>query len=104
MTRSDSLVFTDIAKDVAEEVTRKDKAYGSSFDKSTAYLTLLWPDGIPVRAYGNMLMLVRDFDKNMRIATDQDAFGESPFRDKIGYSLLGERRRRRTLQEKKRKK
>ncbi len=36
-----------------------------------------------------MLALVRIFDKMKRIATQKDAFGESPFKDIAGYGLLG---------------
>jgi hypothetical protein len=35
------------------------------------------------------LLLVRIFDKQMRIATDADALGESPFADISGYGILG---------------
>jgi hypothetical protein len=36
-----------------------------------------------------MLCVVRIFDKLKRIATNKDAFGESPYGDIIGYGLLG---------------
>lgn len=70
-------------------VTEKNKAYGDSFSKSAAYLELLFPDGIPVDKYSDVLILIRDFDKNMRIANSKDAFGESPYMDKAGYAILG---------------
>lgn len=92
-----SVNFIDIATDIAAEVTEKDKAYGSAFDKCENYLNILYPEGIRPEQYQVMLMLVRDFDKNMRIVNAPDAFGESPFRDKIGYALLGERSRRRRI-------
>ncbi len=52
---------------------------------------LLFPGGVPPTRMGDALLLVRIFDKQMRIATDQDAFGESPWRDIAGYGLLGAR-------------
>ena len=33
--------------------------------------------------------MVRVIDKMFRIATDKDAFGESPWRDICGYAILG---------------
>jgi hypothetical protein len=35
------------------------------------------------------MLLARDFDKSMRLATNPHAFGESPFIDKAGYAILG---------------
>ena len=72
-------------------VDRKNTAYGSSFSKSADFLRLLWPDGVPVDRYADMQLLVRIFDKQMRIATDRDALGESPYADIAGYGLLGAR-------------
>lgn len=84
--------FFEIANSVAGLVTEKDKAYGSSFDNTKEFLKLLYPNGIPVESYTSALVLVRIFDKMMRIATDQDAFGEDPFRDICGYTLLALRK------------
>lgn len=67
----------------------KNTAYGSSFAKSGDFLLLLFPDGIAPDRMHDALLLVRIFDKQMRIATDKDAFGESPFADIAGYGLLG---------------
>lgn len=36
-----------------------------------------------------MLAITRIVDKLFRIATDKDAFGESPFKDIAGYGILG---------------
>jgi hypothetical protein len=67
----------------------KNKAYGSSFEKAGEFLRLLYPDGLRPEQYGDALLLVRIFDKQMRIATRKDAFGESPYLDVAGYGLLG---------------
>ncbi len=85
-------LFEKIAQEVAALVTEKDKAYGSAFDKAGEFLAQLFPNGIQPSQYSDMLCLVRIFDKMMRIATNKDAFGESPFRDIVGYGLLGVRR------------
>lgn len=82
------VTFASLAAAVAELVETKNKAYGSSFAKCNEFLKLLYPDGVPVEKYGDMLTIVRVFDKLMRIATDKDALGESPWRDITGYALL----------------
>lgn len=84
--------FADIAKQVANMVTMKQAAYGDSFGRSGEVLAILYPQGIPVEAYGDALAIVRVLDKLFRIATDRDALGESPWRDIAGYSLLAVRR------------
>jgi hypothetical protein len=66
----------------------KNRAYGDSFHKCAAYFLLLFPNGIPPEKYKDALALARDFDKNMRIATQRDAMGENPWQDKAGYALL----------------
>ena len=81
--------FQEIGNEIGLLVDVKNAAYGSAFEKAGAYLRLLYPDGIRPEQYGDALALVRDFDKSMRIATQKDAFGESPWKDKAGYAILG---------------
>jgi len=80
--------FKVIANRIADLVEEKNKAYGNSFTKCSEFLKLLYPNGISVDAYGNMLTIVRIFDKLMRIATDKNAFNEDPWSDINGYTLL----------------
>jgi len=84
--------FSDIGREIGELVEEKNKAYGSSFDKCGTFLKLLYPDGVEPEQYTDMLCIVRMFDKLIRIATNKDAFGESPYRDLVGYGLLGVRK------------
>lgn len=77
------------AEQIGKLVEEKQKAYGNSFGKAGEFLKLLYPDGIKPEQYGDALTIVRIFDKLMRIATDKDAFGESPYRDIAGYGILG---------------
>jgi len=70
-------------------VNEKNAAYGDSFAKCGEFLKLLYPNGIQPDQYTDALCLVRIFDKQMRIATMKNAFGESPYRDIVGYGLLG---------------
>lgn len=70
-------------------VDKKNHAYGSAFQKTGDFLRLLYPEGIKPENYDDALLLVRIFDKQMRIATDRDALGESPYEDIAGYGILG---------------
>ncbi|MGG4035782.1 hypothetical protein ABEV74_18990, partial [Paenibacillus cisolokensis] len=78
-----------IGREVGKLVAEKNAAYGDSFAKSGDFLRLLYPDGIKPEQYRDALCIVRIFDKLMRIATAKDAFGESPYRDIVGYGILG---------------
>jgi hypothetical protein len=77
-----------IAAGVADVVTDKNRRYGDSFNQAGEFLKLLYPGGVSPGQYGDMLALVRAFDKCKRIATDKDAYGESPWSDLAGYCLL----------------
>jgi hypothetical protein len=81
--------FEKIATEIGSIVAKKNKAYGNSFAKSGTFLQLLYPDGIKPDQYDDALLLVRIFDKQMRIATAPDAFGEDPYADIAGYGVLG---------------
>lgn len=77
-----------VAKEVADLVYVKNRAYGSSFEKCGDVMCLLYPNGVPSEKLGDALVIVRVLDKLFRIATDRDALGESPWRDVLGYALL----------------
>lgn len=81
--------YEKIATEVGKLVDKKNQAYGNSFTKAGEYLKILYPDGIPPEKYMDVLVLVRLFDKLMRVATKNDPFGEDPFEDIAGYALLG---------------
>lgn len=78
-----------IGQEIGRMVDKKQAAYGNSFGKTGEFLKLLYPDGIRPEQYGDALTLVRIFDKQMRVATDKEAFGESPYTDIAGYGILG---------------
>lgn len=80
--------YEEIGASVGRLVDEKNKAYGGSFAKCPQYLKLLYPNGVRPDQYQDMLALVRDFDKNMRIATNKNAMGENSWHDKAGYALL----------------
>lgn len=80
--------FQSVAKEIADLVTEKQLAYGDSFSKSKVVMEALYPNGISVEQMGDALTVVRIVDKLFRIATRKNAFGESPYRDIVGYGLL----------------
>jgi hypothetical protein len=82
-------IYEELGSRVGALVDVKNKAYGSSFHICGEFLKLLYPNGIKPEQYGDALALVRIFDKMVRIATDKDALGESPYQDIAGYGLLG---------------
>ena len=81
--------FEEIGKTIGSLVEEKNKAYGDSFTRSQEVIKVLFPDGVKPEQYRDMLGMVRVIDKMFRIATDKDAFGESPWKDICGYAILG---------------
>jgi hypothetical protein len=77
-----------LAADVADLVTAKQAAYGDSFGVAPKILALLYPDGVRVEQYDDLLAVVRILDKLKRIATAKQGDGEDPWNDICGYSLL----------------
>ena len=84
--------YESLGKKIGSLVDSKNAAYGNSFDQAGDFLRLLYPNGIKPEQYGDMLCVVRIFDKLKRIATQKDAFAESPYQDIVGYGLLGTER------------
>jgi hypothetical protein len=83
------MTYLELAEQIGKLVEEKNAAYGSSFDKTGDFLKLLYPNGVNINQYNDMLCLVRIFDKLMRIANDKGAFSEEPYKDIMGYALLG---------------
>ena len=81
--------FKEIGTEIGALVDEKNSAYGNSFAVSGEFLKLLYPNGITPEQFTDALLLVRMFDKMMRIANKKNAFGESPYGDLAGYSILG---------------
>jgi len=84
-----SFDFEKIAADVARLTAEKKASYGDAFGQSGRILEILYPNGVSPEQYGDMLAVARILDKLFRVATRKDAFGESPYRDIVGYGLLG---------------
>lgn len=84
----DARDFDVIAAGIADLVSRKNQAYGDSFNNATKILGILFPDGVSPDAYGRMLYIVRVLDKIGRISQDPYSLNEDAFRDIAGYSIL----------------
>jgi hypothetical protein len=76
------------AREIGKLVDEKQRCYGDSFHKAGQVLRTLYPDGIRIDQYDDLLTITRIIDKLFRVATDKDALGESPFRDIAGYAIL----------------
>lgn len=81
--------FHRLANETAALVAEKNRAYGSSFDRSGEILKQLYPAGVKPEQYTDMLAMVRIIDKLFRIAAGADT--EDPARDITGYGLLMQR-------------
>jgi hypothetical protein len=80
--------YEKIGKKLGQLVDEKNAAYGDSFNRSLEVLNVFFPNGVSPDQYGYLLTMVRVIDKLFRIATRKDAFGENPWSDIAGYSLL----------------
>jgi hypothetical protein len=84
-------IWLELGLEVVTVVDRSNAAYGDSTEKSSDIMQILWPDGVPVDRMHDFRCMMSILDKLSRIATDKDAFGESPWRDVAGYALLAYR-------------
>jgi hypothetical protein len=81
--------YATLGLEIGRLVQEKQAAYGDSFGKAGDVMRILYPNGIPPEKMDDALCIVRILDKVFRIATDKDALGESPYKDIVGYGLLG---------------
>lgn len=81
--------YVKLGSEIGTLVETKNQAYGDSFNQAGKVLKILYPNGITTRQIDDALCVVRIVDKLFRVATDKDAFDESPFRDIAGYGILG---------------
>jgi|TARA_R100001163_G_scaffold63888_1_gene56795 hypothetical protein len=86
---SDSNIFSELGDAVGDLVHDKQRAYGDSFGRSGECLRQMFPEGINTDQYDDLLTIARILDKLFRLANDPSAFDENPYRDIVGYALLG---------------
>lgn len=83
--------YKQMGEDLGELLDSKQRAYGNVFSATPAIIGLLFPGGIPVLAYRDVLTITRILDKIGRICTAAgkgDPMGEDPWRDIAGYAML----------------
>lgn len=82
------------AQEIAELVEQKSEAYGNSFHRVHKVLEELYPKGIQIAQYSDLLPIIRLLDKVFRIAHNMgvDPMGENPWEDIMGYALLSSSR------------
>ena len=80
--------YIDEAINLAELITKKQRAYGDSFGQSKRIIEVLYPNGILQEQYQDALAVIRIIDKLFRIANKKYAFKENPWQDIAGYALL----------------
>lgn len=59
-----------------------------AFKKQEGVIKILYPNGIELDQYDDMLAIIRRIDKMFRIATQRDALGENSWQDIAGYAIL----------------
>jgi hypothetical protein len=79
----------EIGNEIGKLVEEKQIAYGDSFGKAGKVLEILYPNGIKIEDYQDVLTMVRIIDKLFRIANNKNAFNEEPYKDIAGYAILG---------------
>lgn len=84
----DQMTYVETGAEIGELVERKNVAYGDSFNQSGEILKILYPNGVKPGEYKTLLAVTRILDKLFRIATNPEAFGENPWIDIAGYSIL----------------
>jgi len=89
---SDMDSYDSIGWDVGQLVQAKQNAYGDSFGRSGECLRQMFPEGIKLNQYDDLLTIARILDKLFRIANDPKAFSENPWQDIVGYGLLAMKR------------
>lgn len=80
--------YVKLGQSLGALITKKQKAYGNSFEKSGEVLKILFPNGMAPEQYQDVLTIARVIDKLFRIANQKDAFSENPWQDIAGYALL----------------
>lgn len=81
-------------KDLGTLLASKAEGYGPSWKTTAEVLAAFFPNGIPVNAYEDVLLLIRVLDKLARLANNLshnqgDPLGESPWKDLAGYGVIG---------------
>jgi len=80
--------YHDLAREIADLLEVKQAQYGNSVGTTPKILALLYPDGVRVDQYADVLTVVRMLDKLKRVATGHPSDTEDPWEDIAGYAIL----------------
>ena len=80
--------FYDIASNLAEMLTDKNRKYGDSYARMAHVLPIFYPDGVPGEHLLDAVFILRIIDKLMRISSAQKDDDEDPVVDIAGYAIL----------------
>jgi hypothetical protein len=83
--------WANLGAEIIKLLDETNRAYGNSTEKSAKILGILYPNGVHPAKLHDVRCMISILDKLSRIATDKDAFGESPWRDVAGYAILAYR-------------
>ena len=86
--------YQEIANNLVELLDEKNAAYGNSFLDVPEILKILYPEGVAVDDFENLLTITRILDKIYRITNNDTS--EDPWFDIAGYSFLAMRKRTET--------
>jgi len=85
--------FSELGAKLGATVDEKRRQYGPAAARTGEILAVLYPQGVPVHAYADALLIVRTLDKICRLAQrgedGRDLGGESPWVDVVGYGMIG---------------
>jgi len=84
---SDYTEFHTHALHIAELLKKKQLNYGDSFRRCPEIMEILYPNGITVEQYPDVLAVTRIIDKLFRIASP-NSDKEDPWQDIGGYAIL----------------
>jgi hypothetical protein len=84
--------FVEAGEVISSMLGDKRDSYGDNLIVSGQFLKLLYPEGIPANAYPEVLVIIRLFDKLMRIANQHRSpelwtEQETPWLDVAGYAI-----------------
>lgn len=82
-----TILYETCAARLGRLVAEKQIAYGDSFRYTGDVLKLLFPNGVPVERYDDLLTIARIVDKLFRVANQKNYGGENPYEDIAGYAI-----------------
>lgn len=75
-------------EDLGPFLVQKNEAYGDATRRIVSVLESFYPNGIPHNQIQNCYYMIQILNKLSRIAENNDPFGEDPWLDCAGYSVL----------------